>query len=129
MLIPNKGASLEMLAKCANPSCLTPFRYLESGRLFRLESDSAVASDPRTPEYFWLCRGCAATMSLRFDEGGGITVVLSRDEPPRSGEDFTSVVLDRKKGLRLNRISFSSPASRRRQRPKGGHLHDERRVA
>lgn len=119
-----------MLAKCANPSCATPFRYLEAGGLFRLESDPGVASESRVPEYFWLCRGCATTMSLRFDEAGGITVVASQDKAPGGGDDFTSVVLDRKEGLRLNRISLvGSPGRRRRERPKGGHIHHERRVA
>jgi len=58
-----------MVAKCANPSCGTPFRYLSDGRLFRFET--AVGKQ----EYFWLCADCAPKMSLKAEWGKGVVAV------------------------------------------------------
>jgi hypothetical protein len=33
-----------MVTECSNPFCGAPFRYLEDGRLFRLENDRALGS-------------------------------------------------------------------------------------
>jgi hypothetical protein len=45
-----------MLGKCSNPSCSAPFRYLQNGQLFRLESDPVLRTSKfNQPEYFWLC--------------------------------------------------------------------------
>jgi hypothetical protein len=60
-----------MVAKCANPSCKLPFRYLSEGRLFRLET--AVGKY----EYCWLCADCALTRSLKVEWGRGVVVVPS----------------------------------------------------
>lgn len=112
-----------MLAKCANPICSTPFRYLESGRLFRLESDPLGGSNNRTPEYFWLCRDCTGEMTLRIAEGDGVKVIPCREASPR-GEDGTAYVqLDRQRGMILNRIHFfCAPARKRRERATGGTI-------
>jgi len=58
-----------MVAKCANPSCNAPFRYLSEGRLFRLET--AVGKY----ECFWLCAECASKMSLKVAWGRGVVAV------------------------------------------------------
>jgi hypothetical protein len=74
-----------MLSRCANPGCAAPFLYLHQGKLFRMESDASLVSripasaDPdgkkpaRRMEYFWLCRDCAAELTLVFKKGVGIT--------------------------------------------------------
>ena len=74
-----------MVSRCANPGCAAPFLYLHQGKLFRMESDASFVSrtppsaDPdgkkpaRRVEYFWLCRDCAAEMTLVFKNGVGVT--------------------------------------------------------
>lgn len=113
-----------MLAKCVNPLCSVPFRYLEAGGLFRLESDPLECSDRRTPEYFWLCRSCAGKMSLRLDEAKGVRVVESQDAPPQGADAVDFVLVDRQRGMLLNRISFLGyPARKHRERALGGQIH------
>jgi len=74
-----------MVAKCANPECTVPFLYLHEGKLFRVDMpsathppDSVVNASDRKPvrkvEFFWLCSGCAARMTLNLDEVAGVTV-------------------------------------------------------
>jgi hypothetical protein len=62
-----------MLAKCANPTCSAPFRYLHEGKLFRLDlgagPPSADTRIPRQLQYFWLCDRCARTMTLEMHAG------------------------------------------------------------
>jgi len=70
-----------MLTKCSNPFCPVPFRYLEDGRLFRLESDLATRpSKCNRVEYFWLCHRCSTTMMLSLREDGRVVTDL-RPEP------------------------------------------------
>jgi hypothetical protein len=76
-----------MIAKCANPSCGTFFRYLRGGKLFLLERPPIVPkSGPPTPEeqfrdpgshdeYFWLCEKCAKIMTIASEESGAAIVV------------------------------------------------------
>lgn len=60
-----------MLGKCTNPSCSASFRYLEEGILFRLETGPALRlSNPKKPEYYWLCRSCSAAMTLHISKEG-----------------------------------------------------------
>ncbi len=62
-----------MLGKCTNPSCSASFRYMEQGILFRLETDPVLRlSNPRSPEYYWLCRNCSATMTLHISKEGKV---------------------------------------------------------
>jgi hypothetical protein len=75
-----------MLSKCANPNCSASFRYFHTGKLFR--ADIAVGLDRRRTlgqderrekplrrlEFFWLCEGCAQSMTLSFDKETGVTV-------------------------------------------------------
>ncbi|HEU5335098.1 MAG TPA: hypothetical protein VFU27_04000 [Terriglobales bacterium] len=62
-----------MLAKCANPTCSVPFRYLHEGKLFRLDlgagPPSASGHVPRQVQYFWLCDDCARRMTLEMHGG------------------------------------------------------------
>jgi hypothetical protein len=109
-----------MLAKCTNPKCLKPFRYLENGILFRLECEGSSGGINR--EYFWLCRGCSTSMSLRLDEGDGVRVVQLKDFA-LGGEDEVDILLvDRKQGVLLNRIRFFTQPARKRERAPGALL-------
>jgi hypothetical protein len=74
-----------MLQKCANPTCLNPFRRLSEGRLFLVEmeipdaaSRARLRADGRAPhriEHFWLCNDCAAVLTLTFERGQGVVTV------------------------------------------------------
>lgn len=74
-----------MLHKCANPTCLNPFRKLSEGRLFLVEMEIAdpagrvrARADGRAPhriEHFWLCGDCAAVLTLTFERGQGVVTV------------------------------------------------------
>ena len=99
-----------MLTKCSNPSCYAPFRSLQGGRLFRLESDPQMLTSRSTrAEYFWLCQHCSSTMTLRIGDGGAISAVLL-PEPIRGVPDGVGLVsMDRKKGLLLRTVSFTLP--------------------
>ncbi|HEU5334700.1 MAG TPA: hypothetical protein VFU27_01990, partial [Terriglobales bacterium] len=64
-----------MLAKCANPSCDTPFLYLRDGKLYQMEVEENTPHSAPAPnnqpgpagerkalrrlEFFWLCARCA----------------------------------------------------------------------
>ncbi len=111
-----------MLAKCTNSKCSKPFRYLESGSLYRLESDVHVSSGSVKREYFWLCRGCSTSMTLRLDEGEGVRVVQLKDFAPGGEEQVNILLVDRKQGMLLNRIRFFSQPARRRERATGAQL-------
>jgi hypothetical protein len=77
-----------MVSKCANPQCSAPFLYLRQGKLFRMETDAVHASDSRLKadpetrkasrhiEFYWLCDGCAAAMTLTYKKGIGVTTEL-----------------------------------------------------
>jgi hypothetical protein len=96
-----------LLDKCSNPPCGESFRYLEHGNRFRLEGDpNANWLPPKKPEYFWLCRSCAGTMTLRLDAGASGATIRVPDslQPTDSSVDF--VPLDRRKGLVLSCLHF-----------------------
>ena len=72
-----------MIAKCANPSCGTEFRYFRGGKLYLLETkpimSMSVLPPPETEfresglrggEYFWLCEDCAKLMMIAPDGCG-----------------------------------------------------------
>ena len=114
-----------MLAKCANPLCSAPFRYLEAGRLFRVENDSANSSCREQPEYFWLCRTCSNSMTLRLDEFGEVRIVGFHDPACHRANPAELFQLDQQRGRVLNRVSFFSDHRRRRRSKssKGGLIH------
>jgi len=67
-----------MIAKCANPDCTTPFRYLREGRLFVMSSSgkhSREVGRESGVRYAWLCHDCATTLVVRFEAGKGLGVV------------------------------------------------------
>ncbi len=94
-----------MVAKCSNPRCSASFRYFKEGRLFRLESDpSPRSSSVMTTEYFWLCCGCSATMTLRLSQDGSvIPVALTELVHHRA----YSMPANLQRGLLLGEVSFS----------------------
>ncbi len=65
-----------MVAKCVNPFCNHPFRYLGRGKLFVTEYPPTLASGinlrQSNREHFWLCEECAriATVAIRREHGG-----------------------------------------------------------
>ncbi len=82
-----------MLSKCANPGCSATFLYLHQGKLFRYESetngpDPSAKKPSQRIEFFWLCDDCAATMTLKYRKGAGVTAVpvaptpTEKPEPP-----------------------------------------------
>jgi hypothetical protein len=94
-----------MLAKCVNPSCYTSFRYLEEGRLFRLESDRPLGPLHREKsEYFWLCAPCARTMTLRLDEQRGVAVTPITEAATGAADHAEFILLDRQRGLMLTSL-------------------------
>ena len=97
-----------MLNKCANPDCRESFRYLQKGRLFRVEEEPQPNSvEPKDPEYFWLCSECSKRMTLRLDETAGvITVTQSESVAWQGGAHF--VLLERRHGTLLSLIHFSA---------------------
>jgi hypothetical protein len=68
-----------MVAKCANPSCDAPFRYLNQGKLFQVERRGAKGVSPtgHNVEHYWLCTGCAQQFTLTRDADGVVAVVPS----------------------------------------------------
>ena len=96
-----------MLSKCANPHCFVPFRRLNEGKLFCLESDQRNSQNKSSRvEYFWLCRSCSFTMTLRFDADGAVAPTPLQSPPVRSGA--TSVDLGRERGPFLRSVEFPS---------------------
>jgi hypothetical protein len=108
-----------MLAKCSNPVCDAPFRYLGDGKLFRLETDPTLRiRESRRWEYFWLCSRCSSTMTLRLEDDETVAAVLL-PEPMRDVSDDAFILVDRKRGLLLR--SVSSAVSEHRARPIDRH--------
>ena len=77
-----------MLYKCANPACARPFRRLDEGKLFQVETEYFPASEPRAAlpsrrgrmlrphiERYWLCDECASALTLTFERGRGIATI------------------------------------------------------
>jgi hypothetical protein len=74
-----------VLHKCANPSCLIPFRKLSQGKLFLVETEPLEGSELRRAhwrgqlshriEYYWLCEQCAFVLTLSYEKGRGVVTV------------------------------------------------------
>lgn len=110
-----------MLAKCINPLCSHYFLHLESGKLFRL--DRLEGTSTRRSEYFWLCRYCAGTMTLRLDAEKGIKIVEQRETALRGPRPLDLVLLDRQNGMVLNGINFAGDRVRRQaETGEGGQI-------
>ena len=109
-----------MLSKCANPDCVATFRYLQQGKLFRLEKErTRDFSQSPEPEYFWLCGNCSETISLRLDQDSKIMMVTILLPETAGGSRF--VALDRRDGLLLScfrseaQAGIATPAPARRR--------------
>jgi len=90
-----------LLSKCASPDCVATFRYLQQGKLFRLEKERTkdFLHSPE-PEYFWLCGNCSETASLRLDQDSKVMIVNILTPETAGGSRF--VALDRRDGLLLS---------------------------
>ena len=73
-----------MTAKCVNPACGAPFRYLRGGKLFLVDSlaisqdvsrISSMSNIPRTSEFFWLCEKCCNSMRVVVEKSGEVVLV------------------------------------------------------
>jgi hypothetical protein len=74
-----------VLHKCANPTCLVPFRKLSQGKLFLVETEPFERSTRRRArwrgesqnriEYYWLCDQCAFALTLSYEKGRGVVTV------------------------------------------------------
>lgn len=86
-----------MLSKCANPACAQPFRHLDEGKLFQVETEyfPASACRPALPhrrgrilrhhvERYWLCDHCSSTLTLAFERGRGVSIIPLPDQAKRS---------------------------------------------
>jgi hypothetical protein len=92
-----------MLEKCVNSSCSARFRYLDEGRLFRVEYNPGLQSFVRLkPQYFWLCSSCSETMSLRLDRETTVRTVVKLDDSRHGRKDVDFIPLERKEGLLLS---------------------------
>ncbi len=101
-----------MLAKCTNPSCSASFRFLDDGRLFRLDTDPTLrSSSAKATEYFWLCKDCSVGMTLRLAQDGSVMATGLR-EALRNGPQVAFVSVDRANGLLLRSVSFLRSTSR-----------------
>jgi hypothetical protein len=74
-----------VLHKCANPTCLSPFRKLSQGKLFLVETEPREGSGLKRAnwqgqsshhiEYYWLCDQCAFVLTLSYEKGRGVITV------------------------------------------------------
>jgi hypothetical protein len=73
-----------VLRKCANPACLVPFRNLNQGKLFLVETEGSSGLEERAVrrrgqsrrvEYYWLCDQCAFALTLSYQKERGVVVV------------------------------------------------------
>ncbi len=83
-----------MVSKCANPDCSAPFRYLRSGKLFRMEierpGDDSPSHEPertaiRRNQFFWLCNECSSRFRLVFAKNGVSVQPLVRTKAAAAG--------------------------------------------
>ena len=80
-----------MTAKCVNPPCSAPFRYLRGGKLFLVDSatdpaDSAtlgaMTSAAHFSEFFWLCERCCQNMRIVVEKSGEVILLAGSDRQP-----------------------------------------------
>lgn len=111
-----------MLAKCANPECVTEFRRIENGTLFRLENEQRCPSQHTFREYFWMCRGCSSGLTLRLNAAGRIRVAETTEPLAQQKEDSVDfVLLDRQYGMLLSQITLFQHHGQRHEKAEGGH--------
>jgi hypothetical protein len=80
----NQAISELMLSKCANQNCTNTFRYLHEGRLYVVDSRTALNGNrPRSKSsgrfkpliFAWLCSSCCSSMTIQFDAEFGTMAV------------------------------------------------------
>ena len=82
----SRGEEVFMLSKCANPTCLARFRYLNEGKIFNIEIGStreASRSNTRI-EHFWLCPSCARVLKV-VRQNGAVAILPLYLALPKSG--------------------------------------------
>jgi hypothetical protein len=100
-----------VVAKCSNPSCSAPFRYLKDGKLFRLESNPTLPpSKSDRVEYFWLCHCCSSTMTLRLRQDGTVITVLVPEAVRGVADVIALTPADRGNALWLRTVTSLLPA-------------------
>lgn len=57
-----------MVSKCANPGCNTPFRFLHEGRIFTDHYHGGHQAGASIERY-WLCSRCCDSMTLVIEAG------------------------------------------------------------
>jgi len=74
-----------MVSKCANPTCMAPFRYLHEGRIFTVRANGNEhrpdGADPKVERY-WLCSACCDSMTLILQSGKVLLRALSAIPEP-----------------------------------------------
>lgn len=102
-----------MLAKCTNPQCLSPFRYLGAGRLFRRDNEEVPAGFARIrPEYFWLCASCSEVMTLRINEDGEVLPVAAHTTIHGLSNAIDIIIREQKYRISLHSVELAVPNSR-----------------
>lgn len=95
-----------MVSKCFNPACSALFRSLQEGTVFRLEPDRMFNSSPVELEYFWLCKGCEAAMTLTLREDGIVDIAPAPPPYAHGVRRDMPLAFNRSKGLLLRTVSF-----------------------
>ena len=82
-----------MLHKCAHPACPIPFRNLNQGKLFLVDTQPLEDSEARRArrggqpthrvEYYWLCDQCAFAFTLSYEKGRGVVAVPRAEDTKR----------------------------------------------
>jgi hypothetical protein len=69
-----------------------------------------------TPEYYWLCPACSAAMRLHIGQEGKVVPLAVPTTAHGTGLDKKLVPTERREGLLLSNLSFSTERPRRRPR-------------
>ena len=102
-----------MLAKCTNPQCSSPFRYLGEGRLFRRDNEEVPVGFARTrPEYFWLCGSCSKVMTLRINEHGEVLPVAAHTTIHGLSNAIDITIREQKYRISLHSVALAVPNGR-----------------
>jgi len=75
-----------VLSKCANPSCSNEFHYFGEGKVFEVRANERLLNKAhaktgkklKSTEHFWLCSGCASTLTIAMDAERNVIVIPRR---------------------------------------------------
>lgn len=78
-----------MIDRCANPDCRTDFRYFNEGKVFSVDMRPLRPAKERCElcgrahhvRHYWLCDGCARTMSIRCLQDGSVQLIRNNSVP------------------------------------------------